>query len=43
MKMEQLGMSEIAPIFVRIFKEESEFEVWKQQKDGSMLLKTYGI
>ena len=44
MQMDQLGMSEIAPVFVRIFKEESEFEVWKQRKDGKYaLLKTYPI
>jgi murein L,D-transpeptidase YafK len=44
MKMEQLGMSETSPIFIRIFKEESEFEVWKQRKDGKyQLLTTYSI
>jgi len=44
LKMEQLGMSEIAPIYIRIFKEESEFEVWKKRSDGKFaLLKTYAI
>ncbi len=44
MKMEQLGMSETAPIFIRIFKEESQFEVWKQRRDGKyLLLTTYDI
>lgn len=28
------GMRAEAPIFVRIFKEESELEVWKQREDG---------
>ena len=33
-----------APIFVRIFKEESEFEVWKQREDGHFYhFKTYPI
>ena len=33
-----------APIFVRIFKEESEFEVWKQRDDGHFYhFKTYPI
>jgi murein L,D-transpeptidase YafK len=44
LKMDQLGMSEIAPIYIRIFKEESEFEIWKQRADGRYaLLKTYEI
>jgi murein L,D-transpeptidase YafK len=44
MKMDQLGMSEIAPIYIRLFKEESEFEVWKRRADGKYaLLKTYDI
>ena len=37
-------MSETSPILIRIFKEESELEVWKQQRDGRYaLLKTYEI
>jgi murein L,D-transpeptidase YafK len=43
-KMQQLGMKETSPIFIRIFKQESEFEIWKQRADGQYaLLKTYGI
>lgn len=38
------GMREEAPIFIRIFKQESELEVWKQKDDGSFaLFKTYPI
>ncbi|WP_051631200.1 L,D-transpeptidase family protein [Afifella pfennigii] len=39
------GMSETSPILVRIFKEESELEVWKKEKDSGRyaLLKTYDI
>lgn len=38
------GMREDAPIFVRIFKEESELEVWKQTADGRYgHFKTYPI
>ena len=38
------GMDPQAPIFVRIFKEESELEVWKQRDDGRFYhLKTYPI
>jgi len=33
-----------APIFIRIFKEESELEIWKQRRDGRFYhLKTYPI
>ena len=43
-KMRQLGMKDTAPIFIRIFKEESQMEIWKQQDDGRYgLLKTYSI
>lgn len=43
-KMRQLGMKETAPIFIRIFKEDSQMEIWKQQEDGHYgLLKTYAI
>jgi len=38
------GMKPEAPIFVRIFKEESELEVWKQRDDGRFHhFKTYPI
>jgi len=38
------GMDEGAPIFVRIFKEESELEVWKARDDGRFYhFKTYPI
>jgi len=38
------GMTAEAPIFVRIFKEESELEVWKQRADGRFYhFKTYPI
>ena len=37
-------MKETSPIFIRIFKENSELEVWKQRVDGKYaLLKTYSI
>ena len=38
------GMSAQAPIFIRIFKEESELEVWKARDDGHFYhFKTYPI
>ncbi|MGI9406816.1 MAG: L,D-transpeptidase family protein, partial [Hyphomicrobiaceae bacterium] len=38
------GMSQKDPIFIRIFKEESELEVWKQRADGRFHhFKTYPI
>ena len=38
------GMTKESPILVRIFKEESELEVWKQTAEGKFdLLKTYPI
>ena len=38
------GMDAQAPIFVRIFKEESELEVWKQRDDGRYYhFKTYPV
>ena len=38
------GMDAQAPIFIRIFKEESELEVWKQREDGRFYhFKTYPI
>jgi len=42
--MDQLDMKETSPIFIRIFKEESTLEVWKQRRDGQYaLLKSYDI
>jgi murein L,D-transpeptidase YafK len=38
------GMDAQAPIYIRIFKEESELEVWKQRDDGRFYhFKTYPI
>jgi murein L,D-transpeptidase YafK len=43
--LEQKGMDEKSPILVRIFKQESELEVWKQVKltGKYALMKTYDI
>lgn len=42
MKTKDMGVK--SPILVRLFKEESELEVWKQKTDGEYaLLKTYSI
>jgi murein L,D-transpeptidase YafK len=42
--IEQKNMSKESPILVRLFKEESELEVWKQDNSGRFeLLKTYPI
>ncbi|WP_246252159.1 L,D-transpeptidase family protein [Ancylobacter pratisalsi] len=42
--LNQKGMSKTSPLVVRIYKEESELEVWKQNSDGDYaLLKTYPI
>jgi murein L,D-transpeptidase YafK len=42
--IEQRGMSKESPILARIFKEESELEIWKQDNTGRFsLLKTYPI
>lgn len=38
------GMQPGAPVFVRVFKEESELEIWKQRDDGRFYhFKTYPI
>jgi murein L,D-transpeptidase YafK len=38
------GMSPSSPIFIRVFKEESELEIWKARDDGHFYhLKTYPI
>jgi murein L,D-transpeptidase YafK len=43
-EFEQKHMPKESPILVRIFKEESELEVWKQDESGQFaLLKTYPI
>jgi murein L,D-transpeptidase YafK len=43
-KIAEKNMDKNSPILVRIFKEESEMEVWKQNRDGQFaLLKTYPI
>ena len=43
-RMESLGMKETSPVLIRIFKEESALEVWKQTDSGKYaLLKTYSI
>src|SRR5262245_32975857 len=42
--IEQKGMNKESPILARIFKEESELEIWKQDNNGRFaLLKTYPI
>lgn len=41
-KMNEKGMNPSDPIFIRIFKQESELEVWKRARNGEYaLLKTY--
>ena len=43
-EIESKNMAKESPILVRIFKEESEFEVWKEDKNGRFaLLHTYPI
>jgi murein L,D-transpeptidase YafK len=43
-KMRMMGVEIGSPIYVRIFKEESEVEIWKQTPNGSYaLLTTYDI
>lgn len=43
-KMRELNMSAASPILIRLFKQESELEVWKKAADGKFaLLKTYEI
>lgn len=40
--MEQIGTTENAPVLIRTYKKEAEFEIWKQKADGRYaLLKTY--
>jgi len=43
-KIQRLNMSPTSPILVRIFKEENELEVWKENRHGKFaLLETYEI
>ena len=43
-KMEEIGSDKAAPVYVRLFKEESILEVWKQTRNGTYaLLKSYDI
>lgn len=43
-KIDRLNMTKTSPILVRIFKEESQLEVWKQTRQGDFaLLETYEI
>jgi murein L,D-transpeptidase YafK len=43
-EIDKKNMSKESPILVRLFKEESELEVWKETQDGTYaLLKTYPI
>lgn len=43
-KMNEMNMSETAPIFIRIFKESSELEIWKKKRDGKYaLLQDYHV
>jgi murein L,D-transpeptidase YafK len=43
-KMDRLNMKETSPIFIRLYKETSELEIWKQRENGDYaLLKTYPI
>jgi len=42
--MDKLNMKATSQIFIRIFKEDSALEVWKERRDGEFaLLKTYDI
>src|SRR5262245_9197302 len=43
-EIERQNMNKESPILVRLFKEESELEVWKEDRNGDLkLLKTYPI
>jgi murein L,D-transpeptidase YafK len=42
--MDRQDMAETSPIFIRLYKETSELEIWKQRRNGDYaLLKTYQI
>ena len=36
-EMSRKSMSSASPILIRIFKQESELEIWKQDRTGNML------
>ena len=36
--MEALGSSATAPVLIRTYKKEAEFEIWKQKSDGHYAL-----
>ncbi|MHA1560456.1 MAG: hypothetical protein ACTSWI_07300 [Alphaproteobacteria bacterium] len=43
-RITEIGSTPASPIFVRMFKEEAEFEIWKRLPDGTYaLLDMYGI
>jgi len=43
-QMESLNMDRVAPVLIRIYKEESTLEVWKQDRSGNFaLLSSYPI
>ena len=43
-RIAEIGSTPASPIFVRMFKQEAEFEIWKRLSDGTYaLLDTYGI
>jgi murein L,D-transpeptidase YafK len=43
-RITQTGLGQRAPLHIRVFKEESELEVWKQRSDGTYAhIKTYPI
>ncbi len=43
-RMKAMGMDETSPILVRLYKEDSTLEVWKQKKDGRYaFVKSYPI
>jgi len=43
-RLAKLGMTQDAPILIRIFKQEAELEVWKKKDDGQFhLFKSYPI
>lgn len=43
-QIREIGSTPASPIYIRIFKEEAEFEIWKRRADGTFaLLETYDI
>lgn len=44
MQLGKMGMTPSSPIFIRVFKQESQLELWKQRSDGRFhLFRTYPI